>query len=288
MSGNILFSVILPTFKRVNKISKAIDSVINQTYQNWELIIIDNMSNDGTKELVERHHNKKILFYQFDNQGIIAKSRNFGIEKSKGEYLCFLDSDDWWLYEKLESINDVLKDGHLFIYHNHLINSPNRFLKKRKINSKILTKPIFSNLINYGPSFATSSVTIKKSVFKKIGYFDTDKKYVAWEDFDAWIKLSKITDRFYKIDKTLSTINVDNTNFLNDKLKIKNTGLFLNKYLAQSNKIPTWCLYNILVAEFNLNNFKEVKKVLKKINFFELNITQVINFMRIYILCIFR
>ena len=62
MSENILFSVILPTFKRVNKISRAIDSIINQTYQNWELIIIDNISNDGTKELVETYHNKKISF----------------------------------------------------------------------------------------------------------------------------------------------------------------------------------------------------------------------------------
>ena len=80
MSDKILFSIILPTYKRNHKVSMAVESVINQTYENWELIIIDNNSNDGTKELIEKYQNKKIFFYQINNQGVIAKSRNFGIE----------------------------------------------------------------------------------------------------------------------------------------------------------------------------------------------------------------
>ncbi len=288
MSENVFFSIILPTYKRVDKISVAINSVISQTYKNWELIIVDNNSNDGTKELVEKYNNEKIFFYQINNQGIIAKSRNLGIQKSKGKYLCFLDSDDWWHIKKLEHVYDSITDDTVFIYHNHYINFPNRFIKKRKINSKILNKPIFSDLLEFGPSFATSSVTVKKKIFEKIGLFDVEKKYIAWEDFDAWIRISKITDNFHKINKTLSTINVDDNNFLNDKLKIKNTRLFLDKYFLKNKKIPTWCLYNMLIAEFNLLNFHEVKKIFGKISYTELNFKQMINLTRIYFISLFK
>ena len=288
MSENVFFSIIIPTYKRVNKISVAINSVINQTFKNWELIIVDNNSNDGTRELVKKYNNEKIFLYQINNQGIIAKSRNLGIQKSKGKYLCFLDSDDWWHFRKLEHVYNVITDDTFFIYHNHYINFPNKFIKKRKINSKILNKPIYSNLLEYGPSFATSSVTVKKKIFEKIGLFDIDKKYIAWEDFDAWIRISKITDNFYKINKTLSTVNVDDNNFLNDKLKIKNTKLFLDKYLSTKKKTPTWCLYNMLIAEFNLSNFYEVKKIFRMISYIELNFKQILNLTRIFFISLFK
>ena len=288
MSENVFFSIIIPTYKRVNKISVAINSVINQTFKNWELIIVDNNSNDGTRELVKKYNNEKIFLYQINNQGIIAKSRNLGIQKSKGKYLCFLDSDDWWHFKKLEHVHNVITDDTFFIYHNHYINFPNKFIKKRKINSKILNKPIYSNLLEYGPSFATSSVTVKKKIFEKISLFDIDKKYIAWEDFDAWIRISKITDNFYKLNKTLSTVNVDDNNFLNDKLKIKNTKLFLDKYLSTKKKIPTWCLYNMLIAEFNLSNFYEVKKIFRMISYIELNFKQILNLTRIFFISLFK
>ena len=114
------------------------------------------------------------------------------------------------------------------------------------------------------------------------------KKYIAWEDFDAWIRISKITDNFHKINKTLSTINVDDNNFLNDKLKIKNTRLFLDKYLSKEKKIPTWCLYNMLKAEFNLSNFHEVKKIFGKISYLELDLKQILNLARIYFVSLFK
>ena len=131
-------------------------------------------------------------------------------------------------------------------------------------------------------------MTVKKDIFEKIGFFDTDRKYIAWEDFDAWIRLSQITNSFYKVDKSLSTINIDNENILDDKLKIENTYLFLNKYVEKSHKIPNWCFYNILVAEYNLSNFNEVKKILNKITFFKLNLIQKINYIKIFFFTIFK
>ena len=288
MNKNFFFSIIIPTFNRAKKIKLAISSVIKQNYENWELIIVDNNSTDNTKDVVNSYNNKKIFFYEINNEGVIAKSRNYGIEKSLGDYLCFLDSDDWWDKDKLKHVNFAAQKGYSFIYHDHHINSPNAIIRKRKIVNKNLDKPIFNNLIKYGQSFATSSVTVKKDIFEKIGCFDQDRKYIAWEDFDAWIKLSKITNNFFKINKSLSIINIDNSNLLDDKLKIKNTNLFLNKYMKKSEKIPSWCLYNFLVAEYNLSNFKEVKNILKKNFFFELNLKKKINYIKIILLTFFK
>ena len=81
MKKNYFFSIIIPTFNREFKLERAIQSVLNQTYQNWEMIIVDNYSEDNTKKMVENFKNNKIKFYQINNNGVIAKSRNLGVKK---------------------------------------------------------------------------------------------------------------------------------------------------------------------------------------------------------------
>jgi len=88
---SIFFSVIIPTYNRVELLKKAINSVLTQTYKNFEIIIIDNYSNDDTQEVVENFKNIKIIYQKIHNQGIIGKSRNLGIKLSKGKWVAFLD-----------------------------------------------------------------------------------------------------------------------------------------------------------------------------------------------------
>ena len=278
----VLFSIILPTYNREKKIVNAIQSVLDQTYKSWELIIIDNNSTDNTKKIVEQFKNDNLFFYQLDNNGIIAKSRNLGINKAKGEYICFLDSDDWWESNKLKRVYRSIIDGKTFIYHDHYVLNKKRLLKKRKITSRKLKEPIYQDLINYGPYFATSSVTVHKDYFIEAGCFKEDQKYIAWEDFDAWLSFSKISNKFHRIAEPLSTILIDGENMLDNNLKIKNTYLFLDKYLENEKNIPNWCLYNLLTSYFEIKNFKDVKLIIKKINFKTLSIFQKINFIRIF------
>ena len=107
----VLFSIILPTFNRSGFVKKAIQSVINQDYKNWELIIIDNYSKDNTEELVKQFSDERIIFKKLKNDGVIARSRNFGIKLAKGEYIAFLDSDDWWYSQKLKTVNKKIKES---------------------------------------------------------------------------------------------------------------------------------------------------------------------------------
>ena len=97
---NPFFSVIIPTYNRAHMLERAIKSVLAQTYKNFELIVVDDGSTDETKELLSKY--KDIHYYKIDNSGV-SFARNFGVSKSKGKYLCFLDSDDEWLNEKLKA-----------------------------------------------------------------------------------------------------------------------------------------------------------------------------------------
>ena len=117
----ILISIVIPTYNRSIDLRRAIHSVIGQTYKNWELIIVDNHSNDDTDEMVSSFNNQRIKLFKIYNNGVIAKSRNYGITKSKGEYVAFLDSDDWWMERKLEFSIKLLNKGVDVIYHDLII-----------------------------------------------------------------------------------------------------------------------------------------------------------------------
>ena len=181
MKKDNLISIIIPTYKRVIKLKKALNSILKQKYDNWEAIVIDNKSNDGTKELV-KEYNDKIFFYEIENNGIIAKSRNFGISKAKGNYLAFLDSDDWWLKEKLEVINEYINQGYKFLYHDLYVVKNNNVFKRKTSYCRHLKKPVYEDLINNGPAFPTSSVVVDKELFNRIKDFNEDTNFAAWED----------------------------------------------------------------------------------------------------------
>ena len=280
-NDEIIFSVIIPTFNREKSLDRAINSVLKQTFKKWELIVVDNFSNDNTINLINSFKSNKISFYQINNNGIIARSRNFGISKSLGKYVCFLDSDDWWDANKLKSVYDETVKGYCFIYHDHNLYSPNKIIKKRKIDTFNYKKPIFQNLLSFGPSFATSSVSIKKDIFKKINYFDERVNYIAWEDWNAWLKFSKINESFIRIQKKLATITSDGNNFLNDKLRIKNNNLFIEHYISKDQKIPNWCIYSNMKAQYNLKLNDELNSSLKIINFKKLNFFQKLRYLQV-------
>jgi glycosyltransferase involved in cell wall biosynthesis len=97
-----LVSVIIPTYNRVHLIGESIESVLKQTYTNWELIIVDDGSSDDTESIVARYNNSKIRYIRFPHFGILGKVRNCGIKIAKGEFIAFLDSDDLWREDKLD------------------------------------------------------------------------------------------------------------------------------------------------------------------------------------------
>lgn len=97
-----MVSIIMPTYNRAAYIAETIESIRNQTYTNWELIIVDDGSDDNTEEVVEKINDNKIQFYKAGRIGIGSRIKNIGLEKATGELIAFIDSDDLWTQTKLE------------------------------------------------------------------------------------------------------------------------------------------------------------------------------------------
>jgi glycosyltransferase involved in cell wall biosynthesis len=292
MKKKILFSIIIPTYNRENKLKKAIDSVLSQKFKNWEIVVIDNYSKDNTKKLVQSYKNEYINFFRIKNYGVIAKSRNFGILKSKGKFIAFLDSDDIWTDEKLYECNKIIKinpDVKL-IYHNMNIKKSSEKIYSKKVEYfRALSKPIKNDLIINGPAFPTSSVVVDKKIFKKINCFNENKEFIAWEDFDAWIRLASKTSNFQEINKILGYLINDETSTNNARRQIKNIYTFKNLYLKKMElDFTEWCNYSLMRSFLKIGKFNKSIFFLKKLKYKIFDTPKNIKIIIFFILNIFR
>ena len=268
------FSIILPTYNQADFLKVCLKSVFDQSYKNWELLIIDNNSTDNTQKIIKQYKNKKIRVYKIKNYGILAKSRNLGIKKSKSEWICFLDSDDKWYPDKLKEIKKRIdkKEGDLF-YHD-LVFENKKFIFKKKISdkSKTVTKPILKYFAKNGNGIGQSSAVVKKELFKKINYISENKGKYSWEDFDTWIKISKKTEKFVRIPKILGSIwigpeNISNLDrqIINCKNIKKYYGKTFIKFLPGNIKKDSiwWLEYPSILKDYRN---KKINNCFKKIN----------------------
>lgn len=260
----LLFSIIIPTFNRVKLLKRALDSIITQTISNWEIIIVDNYSNDGTKELIDTYAKYNIKYYLLNNENIIAKSRNFGCKIARGQFVAFLDSDDWWDRNKLFHIqkNYKIKPNIDLIYHNCFLVTSKKIIKKS--NCRELRFNTFRDLVINGNTLITSSVVIKRQVLIDVNYFNEDKKYCGWEDYDLWVKIAKAKYKFFFNRKYLGFYWNGDDNFDTPKQILENL-ILIDKAILQPYKKNNynlnawWPNYTKGIALLKLNNNLEAK-----------------------------
>ena len=115
-----LVSIIMPSYNTASFIEETIQSVLNQTYTNWELIIVDDCSTDNTDEVLENIKDSRIRYFKNDKNSGAAVSRNKALREAKGQWIAYLDSDDLWMPEKLEKqIHFMETNGYAFSYTNY-------------------------------------------------------------------------------------------------------------------------------------------------------------------------
>lgn len=196
---NPLISVIVPTFNRENFIGYCIDSILEQTYQNFELIIVDDGSNDSTKDILQRYYDKIKIIRQ-ENKGVSA-ARNNGLKIAKGDYIAFCDSDDTWLSEKLAiQVNFFDKNPQAIVCYTEEIwirngKRVNQCKHHRKFSGDIFEKSLHMCIVS------PSSVMMKRTFFDKVGTFD--ESLPACEDYDLWLRASSYLIPFYFIETPL-------------------------------------------------------------------------------------
>ena len=266
----ILISIILPTFNHAKFLKKAIESVINQSYINWELIIIDNNSTDETFEIVSSYSDRRIIYSKIHNNGVIAASRNHGIRLSNGSWIAFLDSDDWWTKNKLSrSVEYINKDKFDLIYHDlFLVYKPNQKSYHRLASSRTLGSPVFEDLLLNGNGILNSSVLVRKDLLEEVGLISCDTNKITWEDYDCWLRISRKTNRFYYIKETLGYYWAAGGNMTNPDQDLKNAKSIYNKYIkGYYDIIPSWILFSEGKALVKKGYIQEGISKFKKISF---------------------
>ena len=179
-------SVVIPCFNRKNTLSRSIDSVINQTYKPFEIIVVDDGSTDGTRDFILNSYPNIRYFFQ-PKKGV-SSARNKGIRESSSNWIAFLDSDDEWLPQKLEKQkNQLEKHSGIFISHTNEIwirngVRVNQMKKHQKYGGYIFDKCL--DICRMSPS----SVLIHIRVLEDIGVFD--EKLQVCEDYDLWLRIS--------------------------------------------------------------------------------------------------
>jgi len=207
------FSIIIPTYNRAHLIAKAIESVINQTLSSWELIIVDDGSTDNTKEIVDSYNDSRIR-YIFQQNAERSAARNNGIKNSTGTYICFLDSDDYYLPNRLEELHhEIVKRGNpTAFYYTGILYSRGGVISPRPELSNTFIKIqdfIVSAIIG------TPQVCIRKSIVAKENF---NPLFNIGEDMELWLRISEIASPVY-LENQFTVVAVEHdTRSVNVKL----------------------------------------------------------------------
>ena len=223
------FSVIIPTYNCADFLKRAIDSVFSQTYQNFEVIVIDNSSKDNTEDVLNSFDDKRLIAIKVNNNGIIAHSRNKGIENAKGDWIAFLDSDDVWKPEKLEKVKESVNQNPEVV----LICHDEQYVENSEIKNRLRYGPavqnLYQRLLFKGNCVSTSATCLRKDIAIETGGFSERKEFKTAEDYEYWIRLAQV-GQFYFIKEILGEFHVHGENSSSNIHIHTNAGMAVKEY----------------------------------------------------------
>lgn len=190
---NELVSIIIPTYNRENTLMRAISSILLQTYRNFELIIVDDNSDDKTEELVKSIQDKRIYYIKSDINLGPSEARNLGIRNAAGSYIAFQDSDDYWEESKLEKQMHIMRSDPLLglIYTgftNTYDDGRKKYIPSKSIDLTLKEGYIYESLLESN-KIGTPTMLVKKECIYNVGMFE--KKIYALEDWELSIRIAK-------------------------------------------------------------------------------------------------
>jgi len=228
-----LISIVIPLYNQDKYIGETLSSVLNQSYREIEVVVIDDGSTDNSAKVVQGYRDQRLRYFYQANSGLPAIARNRGIKEAKGEWIAFVDHDDAWVPDKLgkqvnvmykhpevdlicakEIVWDGIKLGHSIPPYKYNPKSLNIFLDM-----------IVSNRV------MTCTVLVKKAVLNLMGGFRENPDLLAVEDYDLWLRISK-KHQIWFMDEVFSKYRIHSHNAtgsrLNELLRLEN---YINKYV---------------------------------------------------------
>ncbi|MEX1190561.1 MAG: glycosyltransferase family A protein [Brumimicrobium sp.] len=268
----VKFSIIVPTYNRAHLIGKTVDSILSQTYKNFELIIVDDGSTDNTEDVILKNYPNQVRYYKKQNAERAA-ARNFGTQQALGKYVLWFDSDDIMYPNHLEVANKLLVNKNqpeLMALSHHYLNSDNEVISVQVIPENV------NELLYKGNFFACNAVVVRKDIALE-NLFNEDRDLTASEDYELWLRLgSQYTFHTAKkitwaliIHEERSVATMDDSTKLilrfEKFLKYTTENKQLMKFLGKKASYFIMKNYLILAVDLALNKHKkEAVKYLKK------------------------
>lgn len=201
-----MISIIVPVYNKELYIKDTINSILKQTFKNFELLLINDGSTDNSLPIIKSFKDNRIKIININNSGV-SNARNVGIKNAKYKYIAFLDSDDWWHINFLTEIVDLIKiypnykvfaTGRCRVFNSKIDYYSNEFLPVKNTSGVVDYIKIISK---YLPPINSSNLVLHQNVFKNAGFFKTDQK--QHEDHDMWLRIC-VFEKIVIINKNLS------------------------------------------------------------------------------------
>jgi len=262
INTNPFFTVIIPTYNRIGILYKALDSVISQTFTDFELIIVDNGSTDSTGNwLRSNYKDQRIRYIYQEGTGSPAGPRNKGISSANGQWICFLDSDDLWDFNKLEIVKERIEqynDSDVFCHNETLIIMGKESDKVLKYGP--YTNDFYKDLLIEGNKLSPSATCVRRSflINNKL-LFNESSDYIIVEDYDLWLRIANRNAKFTFINASLGKYIVNDNNLSANTARLKyNTISMLSEHVYHiqdfdKDKDRLWKTVNF---RFNMQNVK--------------------------------
>lgn len=193
-----LVSVVIPTYNHAHFLGRALQSVLDQTYPDWEVIVIDNHSQDDTDQVIRSFNDSRITTLKIHNNGVIAASRNAGIHAARGEWIAFLDSDDLWYPRKLDvAVKGVVEDTTVDVCSTDEVLINELTGNKRVLEYGPCSSNLYERLLLAGNRFSPSAVLVRRDFLNRMNIrFRENKEFVTAEDYDLWMLLARAGAKF--------------------------------------------------------------------------------------------
>ena len=192
--GGSLFAVVIPTYNQADLLAIALRSVFAQTFQRFEVIVVDNHSPDHTAEVVASFADPRLRFTQVRNRGVIALSRNVGIRQTRAPLVAFLDSDDVWYPAKLDRVRAAFgerPDAGL-VCHDEDVTRDGRIVRRNTYGPWV--PGMYRSLIERGSLLSPSATVVRRECIERAGPFSEDPMLAGVEDHDLWLRLSRVCE----------------------------------------------------------------------------------------------
>jgi len=263
---NPFFSVIIPTYNRAKELKRAVESVLVQSFIDYEILVMDDGSTDKTKDVVSAFDDQRIRYEWAVNSGGPATPRNRGIDAASGDWICFLDADDLWYPNKLTKVYESIKSNPEkdLLCHDEML-AVKGSERKELLKHGPYEKDFYQVMLIEGNRISTSATSVRRAFLKKHALrFNQSADYVIVEDYDMWLRIAFYDGQFIFIDDILGEYIIEEKNislnreklFHNLKVLLKDHVFLLQTF--DSNKDQLWAK---IIARMLLSDVKEsIKK----------------------------